>query len=120
MKDILINMMVTMMPLMKPLMWAAIVAAALGILFAVARLAFKANACKMVSWSSRIVLAIAVFFLASQLMGEMLSMPPTFNMGDANNFEFILVSFWKVGAALFAAGIVIHYSCRFNLRKAAN
>lgn len=120
MKDILIDMMVTMMPLMQPLMWAAIIAAALGVMFAVARYAFRAKACPMVKWSSRIVLAIAIFFLASQLMGEMLSMPPTFNMGDANNFEFILVSFWKVGAALLAAGVIIQYSCRLQPRKTAS
>lgn len=120
MKDMLIDMMVTMMPLMKPLMWAAIIAAAMGAVFAVARLAFKAKACRMVSWSSRIVLAIAVFFLASQGMGYLLNMPPTFNLGDANNFEFILVSFWKVGAALLAAGVVIHYSCRLQPRNTAS
>lgn len=119
MKDILIDMMVTMMPLMKPLMWAAIIAVALGVLFTGARYAFKAKACPLVKWSSRVVLAIAVFFLASQLMGELLSMPPTFNLGDASNFEFILVSFWKVGAALLAAGIIIHYSCKLQPRRTA-
>ena len=116
----LINMMVTMMPLMKPLMYAAIIAVALGALFAVARYAFKAKACPMVKWSSRVVLAIAIFFLASQLMGELLSMPPTFNLGDANNFEFILISFWKVGAALLAAGIIVLYSCKLQSRKTAS
>jgi phosphoglycerol transferase MdoB-like AlkP superfamily enzyme len=120
MKDVLINMMVTMMPLMQPLMWAAIIAAALGVLFAVVRYAFKAKTCPMVKWSSRVVFAIAIFFLASQLMGELLSMPPTFNLGDANNFEFILVSFWKVGAALLAAGLIIHYSCKLQPRKTAS
>jgi phosphoglycerol transferase MdoB-like AlkP superfamily enzyme len=120
MKDVMINMMVTMMPLMQPLMWAAIIAVALGILFAVVRYAFKAKACPMVKWSSRVVFAIAIFFLASQLMGELLSMPPTFNLGDANNFEFILVSFWKVGAALLAAGLIIHYSCKLQPRKTAS
>jgi hypothetical protein len=120
MKDILINMMVSMMPLMKPLMWIAIIAVALGVLFAVARFAFKVKACPLVSWSSRVVLAIAIFFLASQFMGELLSMPPTFNLGDASNFEFILVSFWKVGAALLAAGVMIHYSCRLQQRKTAS
>ena len=116
----LINMMVTMMPLMKPLMYAAFIAVALGVLFGVARYAFKAKACPMVKWSSRVVLAIAIFFLASQLMGELLSMPPTFNLGDANNFEFILISFWKVGAALLAAGIIVLYSCKLQSRKTAS
>ena len=120
MKDILIEMMVAMMPFMKPMMWTAIIAASLGALFAVARLAFKAKACRMVSWSSRVVLVIAIFFLASQGMGYLLSMPPTFNLGDSSNFEFILVSFWKVGAALLAAGLIIHYSCRLQPRKTAN
>lgn len=119
MKDTLIDMMVTMMPLMKPLMWLAIVAAGLGLLLALGRIAFKRNTCNMVAWSSRIVLAIAVFFLASQGMGYMLNMPPTFNLGDSSKFEFILVSFWKVGAALLAAGMVIHYSCRLQPRKTA-
>ena len=120
MKDILVDMMVTMMPLMKPLMWIAIIAAVLGAVFAIARFAFKAKACRLVSWSSRVVLAIAVFFLASQGMGYLLNMPPTFNLGDSNNFEFILVSFWKVGAALLAAGIIIQYSCKLQQRNTAS
>lgn len=120
MKDMLIDMMVTMMPFMKPLMWIAIAAAVLGALFATARIAFKANACRLVTWSSRLVLATAIFFLASQLMGMVLNMPPTFNMGDASKFEFILISFWKVGAALLAAGLLIGYSCKLQPRKTAS
>lgn len=114
MKDMLIDMMVTMMPLMKPLMLFAVGTALLGIMLVIAAYAFKMNTGKAITWSSRLVLACAIFFLAAQGMGYMLNMPPTFNMGDAEKFEFILVSFWKVGAALLVAGLLISYSNRFG------
>ena len=109
MKDTMINMMVTMMPLMKPFMWAGVIAAAIGITLIVTNLLLKNNSHKAITWTGRVVLGISIFFLAAQIAGYFLSMPPTINFGDSSKFEFILVSFWQIGVAFLVAGLAIKY-----------
>jgi len=116
MKDTFINMMVSMMPMMKPFMWFAAVIAVVGILLALSNLALKTRIRNGVIWTGRVVLFAAVFFLAAQLAGAILNMPPTINFGDAAKFQFILVSFWQVGLVLLVAGIFIRYIGVFRLR----
>ena len=107
MKDTLITMMITLMPLMKPLMWLGVAIAAAGLVMLVAMFAFGAEMKRGVTIASRVVLGTAIFFLVAQLMGSLLNMPPTINFGDAEKFEFVLVSFWQIGAGLFIAGLLI-------------
>jgi hypothetical protein len=114
MKDTMINIMVTMMPMMKPFMWFSVVIAILGFVFIISNFAFKKNNKKAVTWSSRIVLLASVFFLAAQVAGHFLSMPPTINFGDSSKFEFILVSFWQVGLAFLVVGVAIKLIDGFN------
>jgi len=109
MKDAFINMMVTMMPVMKPLMWFATAVAIIGLLLTLSNLAFKTRIRSGVIWTGRIVLVAAVFFLAAQLAGAVLNMPPTINFGDAAKFQFILVSFWQIGLVLLVTGMFIRY-----------
>jgi len=119
MKDTMIDMMVSMMPLMKPFMWAGIVAAAIGIALLVANMLLKNNSNKIIIWSNRVVFGISIFFIAAQIAGYFLSMPPTINFGDSSKFEFILVSFWQIGVAFLVAGIAIRFANNFRKVNAA-
>ncbi|VAW56372.1 hypothetical protein MNBD_GAMMA07-571 [hydrothermal vent metagenome] len=109
MKDTLIDMMVAMMPLMKPFMWLGVVVAAIGIILIVTNFALKSNMQKAVTWSARIVLGVSIFFIIAQVMGYFLSMPPTINFGDSSKFEFILVSFWQIGAGFLVVSFIIKF-----------
>ncbi|VAW58726.1 hypothetical protein MNBD_GAMMA08-2405 [hydrothermal vent metagenome] len=114
MKDSMIDMMVMMMPYMKPFMWIGVVAVVAGILLVIANLVFKSNTLKASTLLGRVVFGVSVFFIAAQLAGYFLNMPPTINFGDSSKFEFILVSFWKIGAAFFIAGLIIKFSRKSN------
>jgi len=109
MKDVMIDIMVNMMPLMKPFMWLGIAAAILGFTFVVAKLALNKHNSKAIVWSARIVFSIAIFFMAAQIAGHFLSMPPTINFGDSSKFEFILVSFWQIGVAFLVSALIIKF-----------
>ncbi len=109
MRDSLIDMMVAMMPLMKPFMWLGVVVVAASIILIVTNFALKGNMHKAISISAKIVLSVSVFFIAAHVMGYFLSMPPTINFGDSSKFEFILVSFWQIGAAFLIAGFIIKF-----------
>ena len=110
MKDMMIDMMVLMMPYMKPFMWIGVVVAALGLVIIVANYALKSDMHKAVVWSGRVVFAVSIFFIAAQVAGYFLNMPPTVNFGDSSKFEFILVSFWQIGLAFLVAGLVIKFA----------
>lgn len=120
MKDEMINIMVSMMPMMKPFMWFAAVIAITGVLLSLSNLALRTRMRNSVIWCARLVFVAAVFFLAAQLAGFILNMPPTINFGDAAKFQFILVSFWQIGLALLIAGIFIRYFGTFRLGKPAH
>jgi len=114
MKDSMIDMMVMMMPYMKPFMWIGVVAVIVGILLAIASLAFKSNTLKASTLLGRVVFGVSIFFIGAQLAGYFLNMPPTINFGDSSKFEFILVSFWQIGAAFLVAGLIIKFARRSN------
>ena len=120
MKNSMIEMMVAMMPYMKPLMWLGIVMATIGLLVVLSNMVLHTNINKGFTWSCRIALATAIFFLAAQLAGYFLNMPPTVNFGDSSKFEFILVSFWQIGTGLLFASLFIkflsHKSSKDELR----
>ncbi|VAW70482.1 hypothetical protein MNBD_GAMMA09-2162 [hydrothermal vent metagenome] len=114
MKDTMIDMMVVMMPYMKPFMWFAAAVAIAGFVFIVASIAFKKDNKKTITWTSRIVLIAAFFFMAAQAAGIFLNMPPTVNFGDSSKFEFILVSFWQIGLVFLVTGIILKVINGFN------
>ena len=109
MKDMMINLMVNMMPFMKPFMWIGVVVAAIGLMFVIAKRVFKIDNSTVITWTGRVVLITAIFFLAAQAAGYFLSMPPTINFGDSSKFEFILVSFWQIGVAFLVSALVIKF-----------
>jgi len=119
MKDTMIDMMVAMMPLMKPFMWTGVVAAAIGIALIVTNLLLKNNSNKVITWSNRVVFGISIFFIAAQIAGYFLSMPPTINFGDSSKFEFILISFWQIGVTFLVAGFVIKFANSYKKVSAA-
>ncbi len=110
MKDTMIDVMVSMMPYMKPFMWIGVAAAALGFTLIIAKIALKSNTSKGILWSGRIVFAASIFFIAAQIAGHFLSMPPAINFGDSTKFEFILVSFWQIGLAFLVAAIAFKFT----------
>ena len=114
MKDLMIDMMVAMMPFMKPVMWVGIIVAIIGLTFIATKIIFKMDMQKGITWSGRIALSTAIFFLAAQIAGYFLNMPPTINFGDSSKFEFILVSFWQIGIALLVASLIIKYLANIN------
>lgn len=114
MKDTMIDMMVAMMPFMKPVMWVGVIVAIIGLTFIATKIIFKMDMQKSITWSVRIALSTAIFFLVAQVAGYFLNMPPTINFGDSSKFEFILVSFWQVGVALLIASLVIKYLAKMN------
>lgn len=106
----MIDMMVMMMPFMKPFMWIGVVVAVIGIAFVIASFVLKNDLQKIIVWSGRAVFTVSVFFIAAQIAGYFLNMPPTVNFGDSSKFEFILVSFWQIGVAFLVAGLVIKFA----------
>ena len=107
MKNTMIDIMVLMMPAMKPFMWFSVAVAVLGFVFVISNIAFKHKNKKMILWSGKIVLIASGFFMAAQLAGYFLSMPPTINFGDSSKFEIILVSFWQVGLVFLIIGFIL-------------
>ena len=114
MKNIMIDMMVAMMPYMKPVMWLGVIVVCIGLLFIIANLLLNKDINKGITWSFRIALSTAIFFLLAQLAGYFLSMPPTVNFGDSSKFEFILVSFWQIGTALLVASLIIKFLAKLK------
>ena len=110
MKDMMIDMMVSMMPFMQPFMWAGVVIAIIGFMLILLSILLRSNVSKVITWSGRIVFGVAVFFIAAQVAGYFLNMPPTINFGDSSKFEFILVSFWQIGLGLLVAALVIKFA----------
>ena len=115
-KQTLIDMMLDMMPYMFPLFWAGVAVAALGVALAIAGAIFKANTSRIALLFARTTFAVSLFFLAAQLVGFLLSMPPKLNFGDKTQMEFILVHFWQIGLGFLVAALVIKL---LNFKKPA-
>ncbi len=109
MKDTLIEMMIAMMPYMKPFMYVGFAFVVLGIILVLTKMAAKSSENKALTWSLRFIYLTAGFFIIAQVMGIILSMPPTINFGDASKFEFILVSFWQVGLAFLVVALILKF-----------
>jgi len=110
MKDSIINLMLAMMPLMKPFMWAGVTIAAIALLLLMMQLVFKTNTFKATKFMNMLVLIAAVFFIFAQIAGYFLNMTPAINMGDSSNFEFILISFWKIGVGFLAVSLLLKFA----------
>ena len=92
MKQFMIDMMIMMMPVMKPLVWLGFALVIVGAILMVMRQILDDKNGSMVLLAGRILLGLAGFFLACQVAGTFLGMPPKINFGDFEKMEFILGS----------------------------
>ncbi len=53
-------------------------------------------------------LLIGVLLIAANAVLHLMGLSASYNLGDPEKFEFILISFWHVGAALVAIGAVLY------------
>ncbi|MCB1521702.1 MAG: hypothetical protein KDJ37_14155 [Hyphomicrobiaceae bacterium] len=109
MRQFMIDMMILMMPAMKPMVWIGVGFAILGIVLLIAHMLFRSDNGGYILFSGRILLGLAVFFLACQVAGMLLGMPPKINFGDFEKMEFILVPFWQIGAAFLAVALALGF-----------
>ena len=104
MKQTMIDLMNATMPYMKWPLWIGAGLIALGIILIISQLVLKRTGpLKTVSW---VLIGIGVFYFACHAMGLWLGMTPKINFADATEFEFVLVPFWQIGAALLSSGII--------------
>ena len=108
MKDALVGIMVQMMPYMKPVMWIGAAAIAIGVLLLLLVTFATGGARGQVRLAGVIAIAVGLFFLACQLAGSLLNVPPSINFGDSSKFHFWLVPFWQVGLAVLLPGLILH------------
>ena len=109
MKQFMIDMMILMMPVMKPLVWLGAIVAVAGLGLMLMRQILDEKNGAMVLLAGRIMLGLAVFFLACQIAGIWLGMPPKINFGDFEKMEFILVPFWQIGLLYLIAALILGF-----------
>ncbi|MGD9785165.1 MAG: hypothetical protein AB7E80_09320 [Hyphomicrobiaceae bacterium] len=109
MRQFMIDMMIMMMPAMKPMVWIGAGVTALGFLLLIAHMMFRSSNGGYILLAGRVLLALAVFFLACQLAGVLLGMTPKINFGDFDKMEFILVPFWQIGGAFLVASLILGF-----------
>ena len=109
MRQFMIDMMIMMMPAMKPMVYAGGAAAVVGFVLLIAHMLFRSDTGGYILLAGRILLGLAIFFFACQVAGMMLGMPPAINFGDFSKMEFILVPFWQIAAAFFAASLFLGF-----------
>ena len=108
MSEKLLAMMQKMDPVMAPLFWVGVVFAVLGFLFLLARYSMKLSTGKATVWSTRIVIALGLFFIIAHFLGTFLGMDmPYINFGDPAKFQFIKGHFWVLGSGLVLAALVL-------------
>jgi hypothetical protein len=95
MKESMLDLMTKMMPYMMPVAYAGGVLLLLGIIgFAVWIISGWGSG--LLRFSSRLLILLAIFFLACQVAGMILGAEPRINFGDAAKFEFNTQPFWLV------------------------
>ena len=104
----MLEMMQKMDPFMAPLFWTGAAFAMLAFVLLLARYRMKANTSKAVIWSSRVVIALGLFFVVAHFMGTYLGMDmPYINFGDPAKFEFIKGYFIVLGSVFLMAAVVL-------------
>lgn len=109
MKESIVDLMLTMMPLMKPFMWVGVGISGVGILLILMKYLFKSDMRSARKWTTALVFVAAIFFISAQIAGYLLNMTPAINFGDSSQFEFILVSFWKIGVGFLVISLLLKF-----------
>ena len=109
MKQYMIDMMIWMMPAMKPLVWLGGIVAVAGLAMMILRQIMDEKNGWYVLLAGRVMLGLAGFFIACQLAGMFLGMPPKINFGDFEKMEFILVPFWQIAFLFFAVALILGF-----------
>lgn len=67
------------------------------------------------TWFGRACLTAGILLIAANLAMYVMGLSASYNIGDPSKFEFVLISFWHVGAALVAlAALVLLVSSRIG------
>lgn len=109
MRQFMIDMMIMMMPAMKPMVYAGFALIAIGFALLLAHMLFRSNNGGYILLAGRILLGLAIFFIACQVAGMLLGMTPAINFGDFDKMEFILVPFWQIGAGFLVSALILGF-----------
>ncbi len=61
---------------------------------------------RVLIWLGGLFLAAGLVLIAANVVMHFMGLSASYNFGDPNQFEFILVPFWQIGVALIALGAV--------------
>jgi hypothetical protein len=56
-------------------------------------------------WFGKISLVVGVLLLAANVVMHFMGLSASYNIGDPSKDQFLLISFWHIGAALAIVGI---------------
>ena len=104
-KDVMLAMMSAVMPYMIYVSYLGVILAAVGLLLLIINLV-SGSMGGLVRLVGKLLIYVALFFFACEAAGWYLGAAPSLNLGDENNFEFILVRFWKLGLGALVLGLI--------------
>lgn len=55
-------------------------------------------------WMGRGCVVAGVLLIAANIAMHLMGLSASYNIGDASKFEFILISFWHLGAVMVGVG----------------
>ncbi len=56
-------------------------------------------------WFGRVSLVVGVLFIAANVAMKFMGLSASYNIGDPSKDQFLLISFWQIGAALAIIGV---------------
>ena len=63
---------------------------------------------RMLRWLASGSMVIGVLLLVANAVLQFMGLSASYNLGDPEKFEFILISFWHVGAVLLSIGAILY------------
>jgi hypothetical protein len=59
---------------------------------------------RTLTWLGRVCLVVGALLIVANVVMSFIGLSASYNIGDPSKFQFILVSFWHIGAGLVAIG----------------
>jgi hypothetical protein len=59
---------------------------------------------RALGWMGRGCVVAGVLLIAANIAMHLMGLSASYNIGDASKFEFILISFWHLGAIIVGVG----------------